>query len=241
MADSVAEYATSCLGLTPPYSIVKDVFGYQYHDGQQTYETDLSVLTQIRLGKQKSVNIAAILVGHEDDFSGAVSRTQVRNIQGAIQIMRNIYGTVNLGVRKIYWQRIGLAQAGGYVNIANRSEAEDLTDDWSSPTDGIDVFFVQSIGDAGGWSNVDGPCSKNSKDDLTGAVVSLTNPVPFLGVLTAHEVAHYLKLSHTNSATNLMGQDANNDGIAELTNANRVLTTAQGNSMKSHCFVKNPC
>lgn len=241
MDESVAQYATSCLGLTPPYSIVKDVFGYQYHDAQQTYEADLSVLTQIRLGKQRSVNISPILVGHEDDFSGAVTMAQVRNIQGAIQIMRNIFGTQNLGIRKIYWRRIGMAQAGGYVNLTNRSEAEDLTDDWNASNDGMDVFFVQSIGDAGGWSNVDGPCDKDSKDGLTGAVISLTNAIPFLGVLTAHEVAHYLKLAHTNSATNLMGQDANNDGIAELSNANRMLTNAQGDSMKSHCLIKNPC
>lgn len=241
MAQSVAQYATNCLGLTPPYSIVRQVFGYQYYNDSQVFEQPLSLEAQVRLGKNKAVNIAVVLVGHEDDFSGFVTFTQVQDIQAAIQTMRDIYGTVNLGIRKIHWKKITVAQAGGYVNISNRSEAEDLTDDWNSGADGIDVFFVQTIGDAGGWSNVDGPCDKDSKDDLTGAVIALTNTYPFLGVLMAHEVAHYLKLSHTNSSTNLMGQDANGDGVAELTNSNRVVTATQGNSMKSHCSVMGPC
>lgn len=241
MANSVAEYAAGCMGLTPPYSIVKDVFGYAFHDNAQSYETDLSVFTQIQRGEGQAVNVCVILVGHADGFSGSVTNQQVRNIQQAIQTMRDIYSTVSLGVRKIYWRQITSGTDPQYVNITNRSEAEDLTDDWNSDTDGVDMFFVQTIGDAGGWSNVDGPCDKDSKDGLTGTVVALSNGVPFLGVLLAHEVAHYLKLSHTNSATNLMGQDANNDGIAELSNANRLLTANQGNSMRSHCAVKSPC
>lgn len=238
---SVSAYMSDCLGVNGSFSVMKDLFGYQYHDSDQTHEGPISLKEQIRLGRKKSVNISVVLVAHENDFSGDITRAQVRRIQYSLQVMRNIFGQVDLGIRKIYWRRIPMSQVGGYSNISNRSEAEDLTDDFSSSNDGIDVFFVQSIGDAGGWSNVNGPCNKDSKDGLTGAVVELSGSDAFTGVLLAHEVAHYLKLSHTNSATNLMGQDANNDGIAELSTSNRVLTNSQGNSMKSHCSIRSAC
>ena len=238
---SVRDYMSGCLSQNGSFSIVKDLFGYRFHDSAQTYEAPLSVKDQIELGKKRSVNISAILVGHEPDFSGTVTRAQVRRIQFSIQVMRNIFGTRDLGIRKIYWSWITMANVGSYANITNRAEAEDLTDDWNGGNDGIDCFFVQSIGDAGGWSNVDGPCDKDSKDGLTGSVVELSGSDAFTGVLLAHEVAHYLKLSHTNSATNLMGQDANNDGIAELSTNNRVLSSAQGNLMRTHCTIRNAC
>jgi hypothetical protein len=38
-----------------------------------------------------------------------------------------------------------------------------------------------------------------------------------------------------------MGQDADGDGIAELSNSNTVLNESQGNDMKSHCFALPPC
>ena len=52
--------------------------------------------------------------------------------------------------------------------ITDRPEAVDLTDDFSGPNDGIDVFYVQSILNAGGWSTTPGPCDKDAKDEMTG-------------------------------------------------------------------------
>jgi hypothetical protein len=96
-------------------------------------------------------------------------------------------------------------------------------------------------GDAGGWSNVEGQCNKNSKDGLTGAVLVISGSRRFTGILLAHGVAHYLGLSHTNSATNLMGVDSNGDGIAELTINSTQLTTSQRSTIRSHCSVLDPC
>ena len=127
------------------------------------------------------------------------------------------------------------------VTIADRGEAEDLTDDWSSSGGGIDVFMVQTIGDAAGWSNVDGPCSKESKFDLSGVVLELSLGRRFTGVLLAHEVGHYLGLEHANSATNLMGVDSNDDGIGEIDNNSTQVTSSQGTKMRSHCSVRGPC
>jgi hypothetical protein len=51
------------------------------------------------------------------------------------------------------------------------------------------------------------------------------------GQALAHEVGHYLGLSHvTSDATNLMFPTIPNGGL---------LTTTQGNTMRSHCFIEN--
>lgn len=253
---SVRGIAASCLGRTGNLSIDSHVFGYPFRDtdgsvfgtlgtndtfpasGQPT-ERSLKRLLQTISGP--STDIVAILVGHENDFSGAVSRDDVTKAQYSIQVMRDIYAQRSFGVRRINWQRIPMADVGGYVNIADSGEAEDLTDDWNGPNGGIDVFFVQSIGDAGGWSNVDGPCNKDSKDGRTGAVLELSGSRRFTGVLLAHEVGHYVGLEHTNTITNLMGADTNNDGIGEITRNSTNLTSGQGSTMKDHCSVNASC
>ena len=96
---------------------------------------------------------------------------------------------------------------------------------------------MQSIGDADGWSNVEGPCDKNSSDDLTGAVLEVSGSRRITGILLAHEVGHYLGLSTGPSATNVMGVDANGDGIDEIGASSTQLTDAQGTTMRSHCSV----
>ena len=137
-----------------------------------------------------------------------MSLADVTRVQYAIQVARDIYRQAGLGIRRIYWRRIGVAEAGNYTIITDRPEAEDLTDDFSGPNDGIDVFWVQQILNAGGWCNTDGPCDKDAKDEMTGVVIELSNGSRFTGILLGHEVGHYMKLSHANSITNLMGVDS---------------------------------
>jgi hypothetical protein len=63
---------------------------------------------------------------------------------------------------------------------------------------------------------------------MDGAVVELIGSTT--GQVLAHEVGHYLGLSHvTGDSTNLMFPSVPNGGV---------LTTAQGNIMKSHCFIE---
>jgi hypothetical protein len=253
---SVRQIAQDCLGVTGDISINTHVYGYIFRDddgsvfgtlsGSDTLPgsgapTTRSLKRHLQTISGKATDLVMILVSHENDFSGVVSRDQATKAQYAIQIARDIYAQHDLGIRTIRWQRIPVADAGGYANISDRGEAEDLTDDWSSSGGGIDVFLVQSIGDAGGWSNVDGPCSKESKFDLSGVVIELSSGRRFLGVLLAHEVGHYLGLKHANSITNLMGVDSNDDGIGELNNNSTQLTSSQGTKMRSHCSVRGPC
>lgn len=253
---SVRGIARTCLGVTGNFSVNSHVFGYIFRDSDGSVfgtlgsndtfpatgqATTRSLKRHLETISGRATDLVVILVGHENDFSGRVSLDDVTKAQYALQVARDIYAQVGLGVRRIVWQRIGVADAGGYVDIRDRDEAQDLTDDWSGPAGGIDVFLVQSIGDAGGWSNVDGPCDKKSKSDLSGAVVELSGRRRFTGVLLAHEVAHYLGLSHTNTITNLMGADTNGDGIGEITSNSTAVTSGQGSTMRSHCSVHGPC
>lgn len=253
---SVRQIAQQCLGVTGPLSVNSDVYGYRFRDGDGSVfgtlaggdtlpasgePTTRSLKRHLETVSGMSVDLVIILVGHEDDFSGAVSRDDVAKIQYAIQVTRDLYAQADLGVRRLNWQRIALGDAAGYVNISDGGEAEDLTDDWNGPGTGIDVFWVQSIGDAGGWSNTNGPCSKDSKDGRTGAVIEVSGSRRFTGVLMAHEVGHYLGLEHANSSTNLMGVDSNDDGIGELSSNSTEITSSQGATMRSHCSIQVPC
>ena len=74
---------------------------------------------------------------------------------------------------------------------------------------------------------------------MTGTVIELSSGI--LGILTAHEVGHYLGLSHFTTITNVMGVDSNGDGIGELNSTSTNLTSSQGTTMRAHCAVRSPC
>jgi len=232
---SLKSIAQDCLGLTPQFSVVRDFFGYIFG----TPNVDLSLKRQLELVQGDCTNLSIILVGHELDFSGVVTQAQIDEAQAAIQGARNIYAQVDLGIRRIYWSYIPVADAGNYTIISDKPEATDLTDDWSADNEGIDVFYVQSILNAGGWSTTPGPCDKNDKDDQTGAVIEFGKSDAFAGILLAHEVGHYLGLSHDAAMSNVMGVDSDSDGIGELDGTSTGVTNNQGNTMKGHCSVSS--
>lgn len=236
MALSVRDIAASCLGVNGDFSIRNDVYGYIW--GSMSRE--LKLKRHLELISGEALNLSVILVAHEDDFSGQFTQADCQRIQAAIDRMRELYGQVNLGVRKLYWQRIPVADANGYITV-DASEATDLTNDWSGDNDGIDVFWVSNVSDAGGWSNSDGPCDKDADKERTGAVLEIKGSDDFTGILLAHEVGHYLHLKHANSITNLMGVDSNDDGIGELNSTSTKITSSQGKTMKGSCFVKSRC
>lgn len=169
------------------------------------------------------ISLNIIRVGSE--LFTAADETTINN---AINFLRNTYATVGLSLRRVEHWIIPLARANGRDVIDNDGEAETLTDEWTVPNNNVDVFFVKLyVGTTAGLSPVGGPCDKNAKG-MDGAVVELIGGNT--NIALAHEVGHYLGLSHvTGDSTNLMFPSAPNGGT---------LTAAQGNTMRSHCFVE---
>ncbi len=234
---SVKGIAASCLGVSPPLSVRRDVYGYIWGDLDRV----LTLKSHLQLISGTSMNLSPILVGHEPGFvGGAFTAADAQRIQAAIDVMRELYAQVGVGVRRIYWSYIPSAQAGGYT-VVDAAEATDLTEDFSADNDGIDVFWVTSVTDAGGWSKVDGSCDKDKKGERTGAVLEILGSDLLAGILLAHEVGHYLGLQHASDITNVMGDDSDGDGIGSIDSTSLNLTVSQGNTMKSHCSIRNPC
>jgi len=200
----------------------------------------LSVKRHLKRIKGTAFNLSIFLVGHETDFSGEFTVENTLRMQAAVDVMREIYAQVDLGVRKLYWLRIPSDQADGH-EVVDFWEATDLTWDFSGNNDGIDVFIVTEITDAGGWSTVNGPCDKNALFVKTGAVMELGSSDQFTGVLMAHEVGHYLGLEHGDDIANVMGEDPDNDGVGEINSGSTGLTSDQGDIMKSHCSIRSSC
>jgi hypothetical protein len=253
---SVRQVAQECLGVTGTIVVDRDVYGYVFRDrrgrrfgarqssdtlpgtGQPTARSLRQHLEQIQ---GRSINLSMFLVGHENDFSGSVTQNSVAKIQYAIQIARDIYAQAQLGIRRIYWRRIGVTAAGDYVEISNKAEAVDLTDDFSGPNDGIDVFWVRRILDRGvfGYSNREGPCDKDARDGQTGVVITLGQGHRLTGIILAHELGHYLGLPGDDSLTNLMGVK---DGADDINENSTDITSSQASKMRQKtCYVRPGC
>lgn len=171
-----------------------------------------------------SVNINVIFVGVE--LFSTADRIEVND---AIQRTRSIYSTVGLTVNEVRFFQIPLASARGREHIDSDSEAEALTDEWTVSNHALDLFFVRTYaGTAVGLSRVDGPCDKNAKG-MDGSVVAIEGSSDTTGLATAHELAHYLGLSHDSAPGNLM--------LPSTTGNLGLLRADQGNNMKDHCFV----
>ena len=169
------------------------------------------------------ISINIIRVGNEN-FTSA----DLTTINNAVTTMRNIYATVGLSLRRVEHWIISVSSANGRDVIDNDGEAEALTDEWTVPNNAVDVFAVKLyVGSTAGLSPVPGPCDKDAKG-MDGTVVELIGGTT--GLVLAHEVGHYLGLNHvTGDSTNLMFPSVPNGGL---------LTAAQGNTMKSHCFIE---
>jgi len=169
-----------------------------------------------------AISINLIRVG-SDQFTS----TDLTTINSAVTVMRNTYATVGISLRRVENWIITTAQAKGRDVIDSNSEAEALTDEWTVPNNNVDVFLVKLyVGAVAGLSPVSGPCNKDAKG-MDGSVVELVGSTT--GQVLAHEVGHYLGLPHVTDSTNVMFPSVPNGGL---------LTTSQGNTMKTHCFIE---
>ena len=115
---SVRDIARNCLGVNGRVSVNTDVYGYIYRETDGSLfgtlasgdvlpgsgaATTRSLKQHLQRISGTSTNIVSILVGHDPGFTGAVSRDDATKAQYAIQVMRDLYAQVGLGVRRIFW------------------------------------------------------------------------------------------------------------------------------------------
>jgi hypothetical protein len=234
------------IGLSGNFSVVRDFLGYRTDfNGRST-----SLLQQVQLLKNRYINLNIIRVGI-DNFVLA----DEQEIDNAIQVTRNIYATVNLGIGRIEHWDISVTDANGRDIISNDAEARSLTDEWTVPNTSFDVFFVLA-GWAGstpglttiGLSAVNGPCDKNSSGAMTGSVVVLSTAPATTGQCLAHELGHYHGLSHvcnlgaTGGCSGGSCQPQHQPSLMHpcLPNGGN-LSSGEGQTMNNHCFVNNGC
>ena len=240
----------ACVGASGNFSVMRDVLGFvrgrlpPHPDGSGT-AVSVSMRDQINAVAGRHVHLNVIRVGF-DAMSSADQALAFERIDWATLRVRQIYAPVNLGVGRVLHWFITQAEADGADDIGSEDEAEELWDDWSVPNNGLDVFMVRTISaDFIGLSPVGGACSKDDKGD--GLIGGRIDRDPDGVARTfAHEIGHYLGLSHTHGDDCPTTTAARNRLMSQtrcaVSSRNSVnLTSGEGSTMRSHCTVRPGC
>lgn len=238
-----------CVGIGGTFSVLGDFFGFfrrRVPPDPTGAATQVSLLRQAQRLQGPHYNLNVIAIG-VDNFTDA----EDIQVDYSIFKLRNIYHQRGVGVGRVEHYGVDTTDAQGLDTPTTRDHLEDITDTWSVPNNGIDLFipFAMSVPSNGGMvlgrSAVDGPCEDKDDKGMNGSVSGLWGSEQTARTV-AHELGHYLGLEHnhgddcptsTSALNNLMAQSR----CASSTRNSVNLTTGQGNTVKGHCLVKPGC
>jgi hypothetical protein len=243
----------SCLDIdaSGQVSVLFHLFGFARArvptDPDTTVTASVSLLQKIDGVQDEHVHLNVIRVGFDSIASGDLDEAEEK-LDYAVYKIHNVYRQVNLGIGRVEHYVINTAEADGADDLGSEDEADELSDDWSVPGDGIDVFVVRNISDSDfvGISPVGGDCDKDSKDDgLVGGEIGRNfDPV---ARTFAHEIGHFLGLKHNHGDDDCPDTTAGKNNLMAQTKCaisvrdSVLLTGGQGSTMHDHCSVRGGC
>jgi hypothetical protein len=247
MAASIRDLA-GCVGISGPFSILGDFFGFarrRLPPDPTGVRVEVSLKEQISRLRSVHSNLNVIAVG-SDQFTDS----DFIEIDYSIFKLRNVYRPVGVGIGRIQHWVVSTADANGLDTPTTTGDLEDLTQDWTVPNDGIDLFVPHNMSVASnggqilGRSAIDGPCDKNAKG-MNGATCGLWGSEQTARTF-AHELGHYFGLSHNHGDTCPTGATERNNLMAQsrcaISTRNSVLlTSSQGDNMDDHCSIRAGC
>jgi hypothetical protein len=231
----------ACIGIPKNFSVLGDFLGFF----RRTLPPDptgaavaVSLLRQAKLLKGPHFNLNIIAIGVENF-------TDTEDIQTDYSVfkIRNIYAQVGVGVGRILYFQVTVADANGLDMPTTEDQLSEIGHKWVVNNDALDVAtpFAMNVPSNGGMtlglSPQPGPCVEKDDKGMNGSVVGLFGSEQTARTF-AHEVGHNLGLGHKNSnPENLMCQSGSASSIRDSV----ILTSAQGGDIKDHCLMKPSC